>query len=247
MNTGRGPQPDPPGVSGGRTGREAFAAGMRLGAGPGAATFVLALAYGAAARIAGWGVTVPLAFSMLAFSGSAQFTLLATLKAGSAVAAVIAAVLINARYLVMSVAINDSLHGGRLWRALQAQALADASFVVAHRGHGRFDIARLIGASVPQWVGWVTGTAVGLLTAPSRQLMHALGADVTFPAFFLVLALDELRRSRRAIVAAILGACIAAALLFVTTPGNALLAATLAALIGAIGHHAQRTDREGPS
>jgi len=247
MNTGRGPQPDPAGVSGGGAGREAFAAGMRLGAGPGAATFVLALAYGAAARIAGWGVTVPLAFSMLAFSGSAQFTLLATLKAGSAVAAVIAAVLINARYLVMSVAINDSLHGGRLWRALQAQALADASFVVAHRGHGRFDIARLIGASVPQWVSWVTGTAAGLLTAPSPQLMHALGADVTFPAFFLVLALDELRRSRRAIVAAILGACIAAALLFVTTPGNALLAATLAALIGAIGHRAQRTEREGPS
>lgn len=242
MNTRRDPQPDPAGTGGSGTTREAFAAGIRLGAGPGAATFVLGLAYGAAARIAGWGVTVPLAFSALAFSGSAQFTLLATLKAGSAVAAVTAAVLINARYLVMSVALNDSLHGGRLWRALQTQALADASFVVAHRGHGRFDIARLIGASVPQWAGWVSGTAAGLLAAPSPQLMHALGADVTFPAFFLVLALDELRRSRRAIVAAATGAAIAAALLFVTTPGNALLAATLAALTGAIGHRAPRSD-----
>lgn len=120
----------------------------------------------------------------------------------------------------MSVALNDSLHGGRLWRALQTQALVDASFVVAHRGHGRFDIARLIGASVPQWVGWVSGTAAGLLAAPSPQLMHALGADVTFPAFFLVPALDEIRRSRRAIVAAATGACIAAVLLFVTTPGQ---------------------------
>lgn len=77
--------------------------------------------------------------------------------------------------------------------------------------------------------------------------MHALGADVTFPAFFLVLALDELRRSRRAIVAAAAGACIAAVLLFVTTPGNALLAATLAALIGAIGHRAPRSDHGGQS
>jgi 4-azaleucine resistance transporter AzlC len=227
------------------TTRAAFAAGIRLGAGPGAATFVLGLAYGAAARIAGWGVTVPLTFSVLAFSGSAQFTLLTTLKAGGAVAAVTAAVLINVRYLVMSVALNDSLHGGRLRRALQSQALIDASFVVAHRGHGRFDIARLAGASVPQWAGWVSGTAAGLLAAPSPQLMHALGVDVALPAFFLVLALDELRRSRRAIAAAAAGACIAAALLFVPTPGTALLATTIAALTGTIGHRAPRDDHAG--
>lgn len=221
--------------------------GMRLGAGPGAATFVLGLAYGAAASAAGWGGAVPLVFSMLACSGSAQFTLLTTLPAGGAVAAVAAAVLINARYLVMSVALNDSLRGGRLRRALQAQALLDASFAVGHRGSGRFDVARVIGASIPQWMCWVGGTAVGLLAAPSAHLMHALGADVVFPAFFLMLALDELRKSQLAIVAAILGAGIAAALLFVTNPGNALLGATAAALVGAVhgrrspAQHSRRT------
>jgi len=227
--------------------REAFVDGVRLGAGPGAAIFVLALAYGAAASVAGWGLAVPLVFSALGFSGSAQFTLLTTLSAGTAVAAVTAAVLINARYIVMSVALNDSLQGGRVRRAVQAQALADASFVVAHRGDGRFDIPRLIGASVPQWLCWVTGTGLGLLAAPSAHLLNALGADVTFPAFFLMLALDELRKSRRAIVAAVLGASIAAALLWVTTPGNALLGATAAALIGAIHGDPQRNPREEPS
>ena len=59
----------------------------------------------------------------------------------------------------------------------------------------------------------VSGTALGLLIAPSPQLLHALGADVTFPAFFLVLALDEVRKSRRAIGATVLGASIAAALI----------------------------------
>jgi predicted branched-subunit amino acid permease len=137
------------------------------------------------------------------------------------------------------VALNDSLRGGRLRRALQAQALLDASFAVGHRGDGRFDVARVIGASIPQWVCWVGGTAAGLLAAPSAHLMNALGADVVFPAFFLMLALDELRKSRRAIVAAILGAGIAAALLFVTSPGNALLGATAAALIGAV--HGRRS------
>ncbi len=75
--------------------------------------------------------------------------------------------------------------------------------------------------------------------------MHALGADVVFPAFFLMLALDELRKSQRAIVAAILGAGIAAALLFVTNPGNALLGATAAALVGAVHGRRPPAQRSG--
>lgn len=227
--------------------RGSFADGVRLGSGPAAAAFVLALSYGASASIAGWGVAAPVVFSMLAFSGSAQFTLLTALSTGGVLAAITAAILINARYVVMSVALNDSMRGGRLWRALQGQALADASFVVAHTSSGRFDVARLVGASVPQWLCWVTGTAAGALAQPSPQLLHTLGADVAFPAFFLMLAMDELRRSRRAVLGAVLGALTAAALLFVTSPGTALLGATAAALVGAVpgGHEQDAPDSAG--
>jgi 4-azaleucine resistance transporter AzlC len=221
--------------------RETFVDGVRLGVGPAAAAFVLALSFGATASIAGWGLLLPVLFSMLAFSGSAQFALLTTLPAGTALAAVTAAVLINARYLVMSVALNDSLRGGRLSRALQAQTLADASFVIAHRGRGRFDFARLAGASLPQWVCWVAGTAVGVLAQPSPRLMNDLGADVVFPAFFLMLAMDELRRSRLALLGAAVGAAIAGALLLVTEPGYALLGATAGALVGARPRRGSRT------
>ncbi len=237
MSTRREAPAYPHDVAGADTRRQGFAEGVRIGFGPAAPTFVLGVIYGAAATAAGWGTGAPLTFSALAFSGSAQFTLLTTLSTGSALAAVTAAVLINARYLVMSVALNHSLRGGRLARAGQAQALMDASFAVAHHGSGRFDIARLVGASVPQWAGWVTGTGIGLLAAPPPQVMHILGLDVAFPAFFLMLALDELRRSRQAIAAATVGAGIAAALLFVTDPGIALLSATAAALIGVLSRH----------
>ena len=209
-----------------------FAAGVRVGLGPAAAVFVLGLSFGAAAANAGWGFWPPLAFSMLAFSGSAQFALLTTLATGSAVAAIAAAVLINARYVVMGVALNDSLNGNRAWRAVQAQALVDASFVVAHRGGGRFDIARLAGASLSQLVCWVGGTAAGVLARPTPELLHSVGADVVFPAFFLMLAMDEVRRSPRALLGAGGGAAIAGAVLFVTEPGYALLAATAGALVG---------------
>ncbi|MEI8411927.1 MULTISPECIES: AzlC family ABC transporter permease [unclassified Kribbella] len=214
--------------------RAGLAEGIRLGLGPAGAGFVLALSFGAEAEARGWGFGLPVLFSALAFSGSAQFALLTGLSGGTVAAAVASAALINARYLVMSVALNDSLRGSRLSRALQAQALVDASFVFAHRDDGRYDVSRLIGASLPQWVAWVLGTAVGALTAPSTDLMHRLGLDVVFPAFFLVLALDEVRRSRLALSASLLGAVTAAVLLLVTDPGYALLGATAAALIGLI-------------
>lgn len=217
------------------TTRARFADGVRLGLGPAAATAVLGMSFGAAAAEAGWGVVLPLFFSMFAFSGSGQFALLTTITSGSAVvAAVASAVLINARYLVMGVALNESLRGSRWSRAVQAQALVDASFVVAHRGGGRFDVARLVGATVPQWFAWLFGTALGVVTRPSPELLHDLGADVVFPAFFLVLALDEVRASRRAAIGAACGAAIAGSLLFVTEPGYALLAATAGALVGAL-------------
>lgn len=212
----------------------AFVEGMRLGLGAAGPVFVLGLTFGAAAAARGWGFAAPVVFSLATFSGSAQFTLLTALSSGTALAAVTAAVLINARYLVMSVALNDSLHGGRLRRALHAQGLADASFVIAHRGGGRFDVARLFGASLPQWVAWVGGTAIGAYAAPSAGQIHALGLDVAFPAFFLMLAFHELRVSRRARVAAAIGAGVAGLLLLVTSPANALLAAISGALVGVL-------------
>jgi 4-azaleucine resistance transporter AzlC len=226
---------------------EGFIAGIRLGLSPAAPTLLLGFTFGATAHLAGWGSAAPFAFSILAFSGSAQFTLLSALSASTAIAAVTAALLINARYLVMSVALNRSLRGSRLWRALQAQALIDASFAVAHEGHGRFDIPRLVGASVPQWTGWVTGTMLGLLTGPPPELIHTLGLDVAFPAFFLVLAWEELRRSRQAILAALIAAGIAAALLAVTEPGIALLGAGAAAAVGAAPTRRRHSTQGGPA
>jgi len=223
--------------------RADVAAGARTAAGPAAATYVLGVSFGAAAAAAGWGSVAPVVFSALAFSGSGQFSLLTTLQTGSALAAVASAVLINARYLVMGVALNDSLRGGRVWRAVQAQALVDASFMVAHRGGGRFDVARLMGATAPQWVCWILGTLTGVLVRPDPALLDRLGADVVFPAFFLLLVLDEVR-SRRAAAAALCGAAIAGGLLLVTEPGYALLAATAGALVGVLPGHAEPEGEE---
>jgi predicted branched-subunit amino acid permease len=58
------------------------------------ATFVLGISFGVLARSLEWGTVAPIVFSMISFSGSAQFAVAAVLgDGGGAFAATIAAVL----------------------------------------------------------------------------------------------------------------------------------------------------------
>lgn len=199
----------------------------------GTATFVLALTFGALARAEGWGILAPVVSSLIVFSGSAQFALLTALGGGGGVVpAVAAAALINARFLPMGLAIAPSLRGRRARRALEGQAVVDASWAAAHVGEGRFDRELLIGATLPQWPLWIAGTWLGAVFSPPQHVVHDLGLDTAFPAFFLVLLLHEAAATKRARVAAVLGGCIAAGLVTVLPPGIALIAATAAALVG---------------
>ncbi len=63
------------------------------------ATLVLGVSFGMLARSLGWGIVAPIAFSTIAASGSAQFAVAVVLGAGGGpLAAVAAAVLLNARF-----------------------------------------------------------------------------------------------------------------------------------------------------
>ncbi|WP_199706726.1 AzlC family ABC transporter permease [Amnibacterium setariae] len=213
-----------------------FRAGLRIGVGLGLGSFLLAVSFGAAAVDQGWGPVAPVVASAVVFSGSAQFALLTALGSGAgAGAAILSAALINLRFLPMGVALAGTLRGNALRRALEGQAVVDASFVAAHRGGGRFDRSLLLGATLPQWPLWVAGTLVGVLVAPPPELARSLGLDVVFPAFFALLLLEEARTSRRALTAAVLGGAIALGLLLVVPPGVALLGGALAALVGLAG------------
>jgi 4-azaleucine resistance transporter AzlC len=195
-------------------------------------TFVLAVSFGVLARSLDWGVVAPIAASTVVFSGSAQFALADVLGAGgSALAAIVAAVLVNARFAVMGVAIASTLEGGRLRRAFEAQATVDASWALANRGGGRFDRDILVGATLPQYGAWVGGTIVGVAAGDSID-PEALGLDVLFPAFFLGLLIEELRSGRQHIAAAGIAGALALVLIPFTPPGVPIIAACVGALIG---------------
>jgi 4-azaleucine resistance transporter AzlC len=206
--------------------------GVRLGLPFAAAGFLLSMSFGILAREAGMPALAAIVMSAIVFAGSAQFAALSVITAGGGVAAaVLAAALMNSRFLPMGIAIAPSLPGGPLKRAVQGQPLVDASWALSARGDGTFDRWLMFGTSVPQYVTWLSGTILGVYAGQVLPEARTLGLDALFPAFFLALLLIELRE-RRARPVALAGALVALALVPVAPAGIPVLAASFAVLLG---------------
>ena len=213
---------------------EGYLAGMRAGLPFALVVGVVAISFGVLARSLGWGILAPIVFSVITFSVTAQFAVATVLGAGGGVfAAIAAAVLLNARFLPMGMAVAPFLKGGPLRRALEGQTILTTSWALAIRGGGHFDRAFMIGATVPQYVAWTVGTVVGVLANDIVADAETLGLDVIFPAFFLALVMRELRSGgKRTIAVTVIAAAVAAALVPIGPPGVPVLAACGVALFG---------------
>jgi predicted branched-subunit amino acid permease len=206
--------------------------GARAGLPYALAAMLVAASFGVLAQPVLGGVAT-VVFSLIVFAGSAQFAALAVLAdGGGAGAAILAGILLNARFLTMGIAFGPSTTGGRLARALQGQAMVDASWALANRGGGRFDRDFLVGATSLAYPAWVLGTLAGVLVGDRLGDPQQLGLDALFPAFFLGLLVGE-ARSRAALLVALAGAAIALALTPFAPPGVPILAASAAVFLGA--------------
>ena len=212
--------------------RERLAEGVRAGMPFAIAGTLLALSFGVVAQSGGLTPLAAIAMSAIVFAGSAQFTAIAILAQGGTVAAaVLAAALVNSRFLPMGVALGPSLPGGPLRRAAQGQAVVDASWAIAGRGDGTFDRWLLFGSTAVQYLGWVGGTVAGALGGNILGDPQTLGLDAVYPAFFLALLVKELDDPRSRLVA-LLGGVVAVVLVPVAPAGVPVLAASLASLVG---------------
>jgi 4-azaleucine resistance transporter AzlC len=228
-----GGEEDPPGsqVPAARDARGPIASGARAGVPYALAGAVLAFSFGVLARPV-MGPVAPIVMSVVVFAGSAQFAALAVLAAGGgAVAAILAGILLNLRFVPMGIAIAPSLTQRALGRAARGQAIVDASWAMAHRGEGRFDTEFLLGATLAQYPAWIAGTVVGVLLGSAIGDPKALGLDAIFPAFFFGLLVAELPKPRARLAAA-LGAAIAVLLTPIAPAGVPIIAASTAALVG---------------
>lgn len=186
------------------------------------------------ASTGGIGPLAAITMSATTFAGSAQFAAAAIVAGGGGpMAAIAAALLLNTRYLPIGISVARFLAGGPLRRFIKAQLVVDESWAIAARGDGEFDGNRLIGAGIVLWLAWVLGTVIGVVGGEALGDPAALGLDAAFPALFLALLVPQLR-TRRAVVAALLGAAIAMTLVPMTPAGIPIIAAAGAALIGLV-------------
>jgi 4-azaleucine resistance transporter AzlC len=195
------------------------------------AVLAFGVSFGVLSQAAGFDGAASIVMSLVTFAGSAQFAVVSVMSAGgTAAAAIVAAVLLNARYGPMALSAAGAFRGGWLRRLLEAQLLVDESWALSQRDGG-FDRRILIGAGLGLYAGWSGGTAIGVVAGDSLADPATLGLDAAFPALFLAL-LAPLVLSRRRMAAALLGAGIALTLTPLTPAGIPVIAATAACLVG---------------
>ncbi len=151
------------------------------------------LSFGVFAETAGMGALAAVVMSATTFAGSAQFAAASVLEnGGTVVAAIVSAVLLNARYIGQSIAAASIFPGGRLRRFLESQMIVDESWALSGRS-GRFEWAILVGAGLLLYVLWVSSTAIGTFVGDALGDPNDLGLDAAFAALFLALAAPYLR------------------------------------------------------
>src|SRR3954471_429137 len=190
------------------------------------------ITYGVLARQAGFAPVATILFSIVTFAGSAQFAAVSIVHdGGTAVAAIVAALLLNARYLPIGLSVAPWLPGRPLARAAQGQVAVDESWAVSHLGGGRYDPRLLVGAGATIWAAWVVCSTAGVLAGSVLGDPETLGPAAALPAVFLALLAGQIRE-RRLLLAALGGAVIALAMVPLTPPGVPIVAAAGVCLAG---------------
>jgi predicted branched-subunit amino acid permease len=159
-----------------------------------AAIGVFGTIYGATARTF-LGLPLTIISSIIVFSGSLQFTMVALLAAGAGAAPILlAACVLNLRHLVLGAVMRPRLDASLLRRALLAFFLVDETFgfsVAAGDAQPREQRSAvtertLLATGLVCYVAWIIGTVIGVLGGGLPGVERVAGA--VFPVLFVGLA-----------------------------------------------------------
>ena len=141
--------------------------GMRAALPLAPSPILFGLSYGVLADATGFGRVAAIVMSATTFAGASQFASISVFDAGgTVVAAVLAAIFLNARYAAISLTVASIFPGGRLRRLVESQAIVDESWALSGR-RGRFERPILVGAGLLLYILWVGSTALGTVIGGS--------------------------------------------------------------------------------
>lgn len=198
-----------------------------------AAVGLVGVSFGALAAAAGVPPLMTVALSVLVFAGGSQFLLVAVIAAGgSAVAAVLGALLLNVRHLPFGLAMAPVIADRWPARLLGAHFVIDESVAFSRaRGRGERGRTAFWLAGLLLFTAWNTCAVVGMLIGSAVPDPGVLGIDAAFPAALAALILPSLRRPDAARVGLVAAAAALAATPFLPAGMPVLLA--LAGLLAA--------------
>lgn len=195
-----------------------------------AAAVVVGLSFGAIATAAGLPLSQIVVMSAFVYAGGAQFLAVGLVSAGgTALAIVLAGLLLNARHLPFGLAIGNETLGAARWRRLVgSHILTDESvaFALAQDDPAKRRRAYwLTGTAL--FVTWNVSSTAGAIVGSALGDPDTYGIDAAFPAALLALTLPSLR-DKVSVRVAIAGAAIA----LIATP---FLPAGLPVLLALLG------------
>jgi 4-azaleucine resistance transporter AzlC len=168
------------------------------------------IVWGVLAREAGLSVFETAAMSALVFAGTAQFVALTLWTPGNLPvgALVLAALIVNLRYLLMTATLRPLFAGRSLWRGALGMALvSDENWAITmgEIAKGRGSAAFLFGGGAMAYVSWLCSTLSGRLLGSVIDDPVKYGLDFAFTATFLALLLG-LWRGRGDLIPWLVGA-----------------------------------------
>jgi 4-azaleucine resistance transporter AzlC len=191
------------------------------------ASGIIGVSFGALSVAGGLPVWVPVVMSLVVYAGSAQFSAVGLLLAGSApVAAAATGLLLNTRLAAYGVAVADVVGRGRLVRLAGAHLITDetVAFALAQPGPERRRTAFWV-SGIGLFAVWNVSVLAGALAGGALGDTAAFGLDAAFPAVLAALVLPVLRDAPRLRRCALLGACVALAVTPVVPAGVPVLLA----------------------
>ncbi len=199
----------------------------------------IGLAYGVLAHQAGLSLWEALALSLFVYAGSSQFIGVAMWQAGAGFLAIVfTTFLVNLRHFLMSAALSPYLgRYSKRWLAYFGGELTDETFALHSsrlRQHDpEYTGTALLVVNQAAHLTWAATSVAGYLAGTALGDPQRLGLDFALPAMFVGLLFMQLRRRLDVLVAVAAGA-LSLGLPFVV-PGrwNVLLAAVVAATLGA--------------
>lgn len=162
----------------------------------------IATAFGVIARASGFSTITVILMSVIIYAGSAQFTTVSMLVAGSPIASIVfATFMVNSRMILMSTTVvpyfkKDSLGKGMLIGTL----LTDESFALAmnklNYTNGKMNFSWFNTENIISYSTWVIATMIGALLGNFIEDPKKLGLDFANVAMFIGLLYLQIKSDK---------------------------------------------------